>query len=188
MPATVENIPDEFIAHLRKEGFSEKSIRYYLEQVNLGEIEYPDIKHIEIGEHGDIMIIYMNLCEGPSIQDIKFNYLGCPGLASSCSSMTMLATGKKISEALELSDKDILIDLEGLPESHHHCPVLAVNTLKTALNKATTYKLLTGEEHDEYIHLCGLSGKKVDELPTTECDECEMVKRCEKDHMILRKC
>ncbi len=188
MSTTFENITDEFISHLRKEGFSEKSIQYYVEQVNLGTIEYPDIKHIEIGERGDIIVLYMNLCEGPSIQDMKFNYVGCPGLAASCSAVTKLVTGRKISEVSEISEEDVLLDLEGLPESHYHCTVLAVNALKTALDKIMKNKLLTKEEHDEYVHLCGLSGKKVDELPPTDCEECDMVKKCEKDHMILGKC
>jgi nitrogen fixation NifU-like protein len=188
MSTTFEKIDEEFIVHLRKEGFSEKSIRYYVENVNLGVIEHPDIKHIEIGECGDIIILYLNLCEGPHILDIKFKYVGCPALAASGSSMTTLAIGKNISEALELTEKDVLLDLEGIPESHYHCPVLAVNALRVALNKVKMFKLITKEEHDEYIHLCGLSGNKVDKLSPVECEECDMVKRCEKDHMILRKC
>ena len=91
------------MAVLKIAGYSEKSIKYYTEHVNLGTIEYPDIRHIEIGECGDIIILYINLCEGPTIQKIKYKYVGCLALAASGASMTMLATGKKISEALEIS-------------------------------------------------------------------------------------
>ena len=48
-------------------GYSEKSIIYYMDQTNLGIINNPDIKHIEIGECGDLIILYINLCEGPII-------------------------------------------------------------------------------------------------------------------------
>ena len=188
MSTTFENITEEQMILLKIAGYSEKSIKYYTEHVNLGIIEHPDIRHIEIGECGDIIILYINLCEGPTIQKIKYKYVGCPALAASGASMTMLATGKKISEALKISEKDILSDLEGIPEDHYHCPVLAINALKLSLKKLMTKKMLTNEEHDEYIHLCGLSGKEVDERPPIECEKCNMVKKCEADHMILRKC
>ena len=188
MSTTFENITEEQMALLKIVGYSEKSIKYYTEHVNLGTIEYPDIRHIEIGECGDIIILYINLCEGPSIQKIKFKYVGCPALAASGASMTKLVTGKKISEAFKISEKDILADLESIPEDHHHCPVLAINALKFALKKSMTKKMLTQEEHDEYIHPCGLSGKEIDERPPIECEKCNMVKKCEEDHMILRNC
>jgi NifU-like protein involved in Fe-S cluster formation len=169
-------------------GYSEKSIKYYMDQTNLGILNNPDIKHIEIGECGDLIILYINLCEGPIIQEIKFKYIGCPALASSASSMTTLAIGKTIAKANEITDKDILNDLESIPEDHLHCPVLAMNALKRALSTLQTKKLLSGDEHENYIHACGLTGKQVDELSPEHCDNCDMVRECEKDHLILKKC
>ena len=42
--------------------------------------------------------------------------------------------------------------------------------------------------HKNYKHACGLTGKQVDELSTEQCDNCNMVKECEEDHILLKKC
>ncbi len=44
-----------------------------------------------------------------------------------------MAKGKTIEDALLIHDKDILAVLDGLPEDSIHCPVLAVNTLRAAI-------------------------------------------------------
>jgi NifU-like protein involved in Fe-S cluster formation len=182
-----ENVTDEDILNLKKAGYSEKAIGYYLNQTNLGAIEYPDIKHIQIGTCGDVMFLYINLYDGPNIQEIKFKYIGCPALAASGSSMTELVKGRTMLEASEITEKDIMNDLESLPDDHLHCPVLAIQTLRGALDVLENKKLLSKDEHDDYIHPCGLTGKQVDELSPLRCDDCDMLKECEEDHIILRK-
>jgi len=47
---------------------------------------------------------------------------------------TELATGKNWSEALEISDADVLQELGGLPEEDQHCALLAATTLKLAIS------------------------------------------------------
>ena len=96
-------ISDVEIAILSGAGYSGRSIDYFLDQVNLGKIENPDIKHIEIGECGDLMFLFINLGEGVVIDEINFRYAGCPALAASGSSMTQLAKGRTIYEAIVLT-------------------------------------------------------------------------------------
>lgn len=119
---------------LRGAGYSDRSIDYFLDQVNLGKIEDPDIKHVQIGECGDIRFLFINLGEGVVIDEIKFRYIGCPALAASGSSMTQLAKGRTIYEASVLTVEDLMRDLVSLPEDHMHCPVLAIKTLRGALD------------------------------------------------------
>ena len=182
-----ESVTDEDILNLKKAGYSEKAIGYYLDQTNLGTMDYPDIKHIQRGQCGDIMFLYINLCQGPSIQEIKFKYIGCPALAASGASMTKLTKGRTLLEASEITEKDIMNDIESLPDDHLHCPVLAIQTLRGALDVLKNKKLLSKEEHDDYIHPCGLTGKQMDEHPPMKCENCAMVRECEEDHIILRK-
>jgi NifU-like protein involved in Fe-S cluster formation len=47
--------------------------------------------------------------------------------------ITELAKGKTVKEASEIEDKDILSILGGLPEESLHCPILAMNTLRAAI-------------------------------------------------------
>lgn len=182
-----ESITEEDLLNLERAGYSKKAIKYFLEQTNLGSIDYPDIKHVEIGECGDIMILLINLCEGPILQEVKFRYVGCPALAASGASMVELVKGKALSEVEKITENDIMDDVEGLPEGHLHCPLLAANTLKGALEIIKNKKLLSKKEHDEYIHLCGLTGSQIDMMPLEKCDNCSKVKECEADHIILRE-
>jgi len=48
--------------------------------------------------------------------------------------VTELAKGKRIEEALEITAKDVLKLLGGLPSENVHCATLAVNTLRAAVN------------------------------------------------------
>ena len=181
----MHNITDEEIEILKASGYSEKAIKYYFDQVNLGKIKDPHINQIQIGECGDLMFLFINLGEGGVIDQIKFRYVGCPALAASGSSMTKLAKGKTVFEASELTEDDIMKDLGSLPEDHMHCPVLAIKTLKSAIDIYLNCKLLTEEEHDNYIHFCGLTGKHLEALSSIHCTECPNVKKCENDHIII---
>ncbi len=65
--------------------------------------------------------------------DSKFITDGC-GPSIACGSVvTEMVKGKTIEEAFRIEDKDILSVLDGLPEENLHCPVLAVNTLRAAM-------------------------------------------------------
>jgi nitrogen fixation NifU-like protein len=58
---------------------------------------------------------------------------GC-GPVIACGSMaTELVKGRTISEAMALSEDDIMTRLDGLPDSERHCAMLAVSALKQAL-------------------------------------------------------
>jgi len=173
------------IAILNEAGYSGRSIDYFLDQVNLGKIEDPDIRHIEIGECGDLMFLFINLGEGVVIDEIKFRYAGCPALAASGSSITQLAKGRTIYEAGVLTVEDLMRDLVSLPEDHMHCPVLAVKTLKGALDPYLEKKFLSLKEHDNYVHFCGLTGRELDARSSEPCGECPKIKRCEDDHIVI---
>ncbi len=56
------------------------------------------------------------------------------GASMACGSVvTELVKGKTIEEALTVEDKDVLSVLGGLPEENIHCSVLAMDTLRAAL-------------------------------------------------------
>ena len=182
---TRRELTDDGIAILRGAGYSDRSIEYFLDQVNLGKIDDPDIKHIEIGECGDLMFLFINLGEGIVIDEIKFRYAGCPALAASGSSMTQLAKGRTIYEASVLTVEDLMRDLVSLPEDHMHCPVLAMKTLRGALDPYLEQKILSLKEHDNYVHFCGLTGGELEARSSVPCDKCPEMKRCEDDHFII---
>jgi nitrogen fixation NifU-like protein len=120
---------------LKVTGYSEKAIEYYVKNVNVGIIENPDVTMAHTGPCGDTVGLYLKINKNGIIEDAKFLYLGCPGLAASGSALTKLMMGKTIREARKITENDILKDLGGLSESKLDCPKLAITTLQKAILK-----------------------------------------------------
>ena len=58
---------------------------------------------------------------------------GC-GTSIACGSMlTKIIKGKKIREIYDITSEELNDALDGLPENHVHCTVLAVNTLRKTI-------------------------------------------------------
>ena len=124
----------EMLRLLKKSGYSEKAIEYFKNSVNVGIIEDADYVHEYTGSCGDTLQIYLKVNHGV-IKDASFQYLGCPGAAASASAITNIAKRKTLEEAYKITEKDILKELEGLPESKFHCAKLAVTTLRGAIRE-----------------------------------------------------
>lgn len=81
---------------------------------------------------GDIMKMYMKI-ENETIVDVKFQTFGCGAAVATSSMATELVKGKKISEALKLTNTAVVEALEGLPPVKIHCSVLAEEAIKAAI-------------------------------------------------------
>jgi len=95
----------------------------------------PDADGIgSIGEPGcgDHCMIFIKVRQ-EIIQDISFLIFGCGAAIASASMTTELAKGKRIIEALEIMDQDIIDALDGLPEAKQHCSNLGVAALQAAI-------------------------------------------------------
>ncbi len=114
--------------------YSEKVMDHFMNPRNVGEI--PDANAIgEVGNAkcGDIMKIFMKIDEGENITDIKFQTFGCCAAIATSSMATELIKGKKVSDALALSNKAVIEALDGLPPVKIHCSVLAEEAVKAAI-------------------------------------------------------
>jgi NifU-like protein involved in Fe-S cluster formation len=120
---------------LREAGYSDRAITLYKDKVNVGPIENPDIALAYTGPCGDTLELYLKIDNNGIIENAKFQHWGCPGAASSASMMTELIKGKTLDEANKITERDILRELEGLPESKLDCPKLATTTLHKAIAK-----------------------------------------------------
>ena len=131
----LERLAKEKSELLKVTGYSEKAIEYYMDDVNVGIIENPDVTMAHTGPCGDTMKLYLRIDKNGRIESAKFVYLGCPGLAASGSALTKLIKGKTIREAKKITESDILKELGGLSESKLDCPKLAITTLQQAILK-----------------------------------------------------
>ena len=113
--------------------YSEKVMDHFRNPRNVGVIENADgVGEVGNAKCGDIMKIYLKI-ENDVIVDVKFETFGCGSAIASSSMATEMIKGKKISEALELTNKAVAEALDGLPPAKLHCSVLAEEAVKSAV-------------------------------------------------------
>ncbi len=114
--------------------YSEKVMDHFQNPRNVGKIADADgIGEVGNAKCGDIMKIYLKIDEEQTITDCKFNTFGCGSAIATSSMATELIKGKKVSEALELSNRAVVEALDGLPTHKIHCSVLAEEAVKAAV-------------------------------------------------------
>ena len=112
--------------------FSKKVIDEYRNPSNFGVIGNPDAVGKIKGPCGDAMEIMLKI-ENDLIVNVCFLTDGC-GTSIACGSMlTKMIQGKTLKEASAVTSEKLNNALDGLPENHVHCTVLAVNTLHKAI-------------------------------------------------------
>ena len=79
-----------------------------------------------------MMRLYLKI-ENDVIVDARFKTFGCGAAIASSSILTEMLKGKKIEDALKISNEAVAEALGGLPPTKIHCSVLAEDALKAAL-------------------------------------------------------
>ena len=113
--------------------YSEKVMDHFENPRNVGKM--PDADGIgEVGNAkcGDIMKMYLKIKDG-KIEDVKFETFGCGSAIASSSMATEMIKGKRIEDALALTNKEVVDALGGLPAHKLHCSVLAEEAVKSAV-------------------------------------------------------
>ncbi len=142
--------------------YNDTVMDHFMNPRNVGEIENPD----GTGTYGspvcgDMMQIQIKV-ENDVITDAKFKTFGCGSAIASSSMATSMIIGKTIDEALEISNKQIIEELGGLPAVKVHCSVLADHAIKSAIydyaeKNGKTYKGLEGfdpnADEDDHDHI-----------------------------------
>ncbi len=113
--------------------YSEKVMDHFQNPRNVGKMEDADgIGEVGNAVCGDIMKMYIKV-ENGIITDVKFNTFGCGSAIATSSMATEMIKGKKIEDALKLSNKAVVEALDGLPAHKIHCSVLAEEAVKAAV-------------------------------------------------------
>ena len=111
--------------------YSQTVIDHAMNPRNVGNTEAADGYASVTGPCGDTMDIWLKVKDDTVVKS-TFMTDGCGTTIAAGSMVTELAKGKSISQALRISQEDVLSALEGLPEESKHCALLAANTLKAA--------------------------------------------------------
>lgn len=113
--------------------YSEKAMDHFEHPRNVGKIMDADaVGQVGNPRCGDIMKMYLKIEDGV-IVDAKFKTFGCGSAIATSSMATELIRGKRVEEALSLTNAAVAEALDGLPAYKMHCSVLAEEAIKAAL-------------------------------------------------------
>jgi nitrogen fixation NifU-like protein len=113
--------------------YSDKVMDHFMNPRNMGEMDKPSaVGNVGNPTCGDVMRLYLKI-DGDTITDAKFKTFGCGAAIASSSMLTELLKGKKVADALKISNDAVAEALGGLPPVKIHCSVMAEEALKSAL-------------------------------------------------------
>lgn len=114
--------------------YNEKVMQAFSNPQNVGEIENPSgFGKVGNATCGDIMQITLKI-ENEVITDAKFKTFGCAAAIATSSTATQMIIGMTVDEALKVTNRQVVEELEGLPPQKLHCSVLAEEAIKEAIN------------------------------------------------------
>ena len=139
--------------------YSEKVMDHFSHPRNVGEM--PDADGVgTVGNPvcGDVMKMYIKVVDD-IITDVKFQTFGCGAAIATSSISTEMIKGKRVDEALQLTNKAVADALDGLPPMKMHCSLLAEEAVKKAI--------------DDYLQKTTGKGLEEQPAPTDGCCSCE---------------
>ena len=105
--------------------YSEKVMDHFRNPRNVGVIDNADgVGEVGNAKCGDIMKIYLKI-DDDVVTDVKFETFGCGSAIASSSMATEMIKGKPVDQLLELTNKAVAEELDGLPDYNMYCSVLA---------------------------------------------------------------
>ena len=136
-------------------GYSDKVMDHFMNPRNVGAFEDPDgVGRIGNPTCGDIMEFQIKV-KDDLIDDVKFKTFGCGAAIAVSSMVSELAKGKTLEEAMEITNKTVAQELDGLPKNKLHCSNLGADALHKAIRD---FRRKRGEpvedepEEDEHDH------------------------------------
>ncbi|MDY7020494.1 MAG: Fe-S cluster assembly protein NifU [Cyanobacteriota bacterium] len=135
--------------------YTDKVMEYFQNPRNQGTItdtETQDGEKVVTGEVGsiacgDALRLHLKIDETTqTITDARFQTFGCASAIASSEALTEILKGKKVEEAMQLTNHQIAEYLGGLPEEKMHCSVMGQEALEAAIY---TYKGIPIETHEE---------------------------------------
>jgi len=146
MFSELDDLQDIVLSDARKI-YSETVIDHAMNPRNAGAMQDYDGFATIKGPCGDTMQIWICVNNG-IITGATFLTDGCGPSIASGSMVTTMVIDKSVSEAQQIRQQDVLTALGGLPEESEHCPLLASDSLKAALDNYTCRKPTSGERAD----------------------------------------
>ena len=117
---------NDFMSH------SKNFLEMAISSDRIGILENPDAYGKNSGDCGDTIEIFL-MAKHDRIEKLKFITSGCINTHACANAAAIMAEGKTLSEAWEISPGHLIDFLQTLPRSSHHCAELAAGALYRAL-------------------------------------------------------
>lgn len=106
---------------------------HFMNPRNVGKMENPDaIGEAGSASCGDNMVLFLKI-EDNTIKDVSFLTFGCAAAIASSSITTELIKGRTLEEVKEITNRNVVDALGGLPEKKVHCSVMVEEALANAI-------------------------------------------------------
>lgn len=118
--------------------YNKKVLQYFKNPRHFGKIKNADgVGKVGNIVCGDVMWMYIKVAPNAQgedvLQDIKFETYGCVAALATSETVAAAVKGKTVQEALQITHKEMVHSLGGLPPIKVHCSVLAVDALLEAI-------------------------------------------------------
>lgn len=118
--------------------YSEVVNEHFRSPRHVGELTNPDGVGVA-GKPGQGNYMIFQVClEGDCISQIGYLTFGCPTAIASGSLLSEMVRGRAETAARAITPEELLVALGGLPLGKRHCPALAIQALRAALDDART--------------------------------------------------
>jgi len=118
--------------------YNPKVLEHFQKPHNYGKMKNPDgVGKVGNIVCGDVMWLYLKVGKNKAgkeiITDVKFETFGCVAAIATSSTITDLARGKTLTDALKIDKDAVVKSLGNLPPVKIHCSVLAADALAEAI-------------------------------------------------------
>jgi nitrogen fixation protein NifU and related proteins len=114
--------------------YTKETMERFLDPKHFGEMK--DASGVgEVGNPrcGDQMKVYIKVKDG-KIEKASFQTLGCAAAIATSDVICEMITGRKIEDALKITEEEMIKALKKLPSVKIHCSSLAIEGLKKAID------------------------------------------------------
>ncbi len=145
--------------------YTDKVKKYFLEPVNIGEIEDADgVGEVGSLACGDALKLSFKLDDEGKVADAKFQTFGCASAIASSSVLTELMQGKTLEEVEKITNQDIADALGGLPPEKMHCSVMGQEALEAAIANYRGQPVPVQEEGEVICQCFGVTDAEIEKV------------------------